>query len=102
MNRTLKFERVYSLGDYKTLRIGDELEVPEELTFDVSAVSLLRTLQMAQMEKTFLEYYRMYKKGIVKTDNLEAIENSLEMIINLQTETMEMLKKYFKNGEIEK
>lgn len=77
MNRSIKVERLYSLGDYKNIKFIDEItDLPEDIATDEEMVGKLSYLQLVGIEKSFYRYYELAKK--VKTLNPEEILGFLE------------------------
>lgn len=57
MDRNFGLERVYNLGDYKSIRVSDYANgIPEELALDEKFMSLLRYLQLVEIEKAYYSY----------------------------------------------
>lgn len=97
MERTLRLERVYKLSDYNTLRVSDELlDLPEEVIKDENLVGLIRTLQLAGIEKTYQQYILWYKNYIVGKSQ----DDVIEFLVNTEKTTMKELKKLFDREEI--
>lgn len=97
MNRSLKVERIYSLGDYKNIKVTDDInELPEEIVLNDKAVGLIRMMQLLQTEKVYQKYVNL--GGILKGKTQEEI---FEMIDELEIDTMTKLKEIFKNGKTE-
>jgi hypothetical protein len=97
MNRSLKVERIYSLGDYKNIKVTDDInELPEELVLNDKAVGLVRMMQLLQTEKVYQKYVNL--GGLLKGKSQEDV---FEMIDELESDTMSKLKEIFKNGKTE-
>jgi hypothetical protein len=63
MNRNLGIERVYSLGDYKSIRFLDFInEVPEEIAMNMDAVGLIRYLQLVGVDLAYTKYNMLLKQ----------------------------------------
>jgi hypothetical protein len=101
MKRSVGWERVYSLGQYKTLRVTDEVsDLPDELIFDSEFTDKIRILQMVNSDLVFNKYFRMaakleqYPAGSNETENalLEIRANTLEDITNLLNKKIEAYK----------
>jgi len=83
MNRSLKVERVFLLGQYKTLRLGDTIEnIPEELLTNVEFINQIRFLQFIDVERS----YRKYLQVRERFDNV-SLEDAIAQMdeINLNT-----------------
>ena len=88
MNRSLKVERIYSLGDYKNIKVTDDInELPEEIVLNDKAVGLIRMMQLLQVEKTFQTYLNNQKKF---TEHSQ--EDILKILDELESDTMSKLK----------
>lgn len=62
VTRSLKVERLYTLGDYQNIKLTDEINnLPPEILSNPHAVELLRTLQFAQMDLAHQKYIKMTK-----------------------------------------
>ncbi len=92
MNRTLGIERVFSLGDYKSLRAIDTItEIPEDLLLNQEAVDYLKVIQLASIDLTYQKYIQMtkefskYPEGSEDkyTALLEYRETALNNLLNL-------------------
>ncbi len=94
MNRSLKVERIYSLGDYKNIKVTDDInELPENIVLSDKAVGLIRMMQLLQTEKVYQKYTSL--GGLFKGKTQEEV---FEIIAELETDTMSKLKEIFKNG----
>ena len=99
MNRTMRLERVYRLSDYNTLRVTDELiDLPEEVVKNVKFTELLRTLQLAEIEKTYQKYLLWYKNYIVGKSQ----EEIFKFIEDVEVGTMKQLEHLFDTADIDK
>ena len=77
MNRSLKVERLYSLGDYKNIKFIDEIvDLPENVALDEESVGHVVYLQLLNVEQSFYRYYALAKK--IKTLNPEEILGFIE------------------------
>lgn len=64
MTRTLGVERVFTLGNYQTLRLVDTVEnLPDELAFNTELVNKIRALQFVTLEKNYREYVKMHERA---------------------------------------
>ena len=60
MNRSIGMERVYSLGDYKSLRVSDYAnEIPEELALNDEFINSFKALQLVSADKLYYSYALM-------------------------------------------
>lgn len=80
MQRTLKVERVYNLGDYKSIRFSDEIvDVEDGLNQEV--IELLAHYQLLSIEKRFHDYRQLLE------DNAD-VEDKPKQLAQAQTETL--------------
>jgi hypothetical protein len=57
MKRNLGLERVFKLGDFKSMRVSsDVLDIPEELALDKEFMVRLRLLQLIEIDRAFYQY----------------------------------------------
>ena len=57
MKRNLGLERVFKLGDFKSMRVSsDILDIPEELALDEEFSASVRLLQLAEVDLAFYQY----------------------------------------------
>jgi len=97
MNRSLRVERIYSLGDYKNIKISDDVvDLPEEFVLNDKLVGLIRMMQLCQIEKTFQSYLAMNKNFLNRGQ-----EEILILLEELESDTMSKLKELFANGKTE-
>jgi hypothetical protein len=62
VNRSLKVERLYSLGDYKNIKFIDEInDLPEEVIFNDGVVSKIRYLQLISLELNIRKYMELMR-----------------------------------------
>ena len=84
MTRNIGLERVFNLGDYKSLRITDYInDIPDELALDEGFMYMLRYLQLLEVEGAYYSYSLMSKdmKDEFETDGLR-FEALREITIN--------------------
>lgn len=63
MNRSLGIERVFSLGDYKSIRFSDTIvDLPQEFVFNQELIDKIRYLQMLNVDSAHQKYVEMYRK----------------------------------------
>jgi len=89
MNRTLKVERLYPLGDYKNIKFVDEMvDIPERVCMDENLMSKLRYLQMLDVELAFRQYLELIKKvGTVP------LEEAMKILLEEHTSTIQEIEK---------
>jgi hypothetical protein len=98
MNRSLKVERVFPLGEYKMLRLEDEInDLPESLMLRQEVVDCFRTLQLVQVELTHKKYLALSKK----MSAFDKLETMIEFLENEREETLKEITRLIKNGKIE-
>ena len=87
MNKTLSVERLYTLGDYKNIKLGDIItDIPEELANDRNIIDKLRFLQFLDLELA----YRRYLKLAEKFQSL-SIEDAIDLIEDIRVNTFKAL-----------
>jgi hypothetical protein len=80
MKRSLKTERLFSLGDWKNIRFHDEfLEIPEEYLTDKKFIDDIRMLQLLNVDVSFREYVKLQESELVGKDLDEALERLNEL-----------------------
>jgi len=74
MKRSVTTTRLYSLGNYQNISFSDTIEdIPESVAFDNEAMKRLRSIQLFQIEKSFLKYFKL-KETTHKLSTEEAME----------------------------
>ncbi len=97
MKRSLQLERVFNLGDYKSIRFGDVIEeLPADIIFDNTIVDKIRFLQMLNADISF-QVYKKLNAEILKREAKG--ENVLEYLETLKISTMEEIKNLL-NGHL--
>ncbi len=80
MKRNLGLERVFRLGEFKSMRVtSDVLDIPEELAFDEEFVAGVRLLQLVEVDRAYYEY-RM------RSGTLNEFENDEDRVADLVDE----------------
>jgi hypothetical protein len=93
MNRNLGIERVFNLGDYKSLRVIDYInDLPEELAMNLDAISLIRYLQLVDVDLVLAKHGQLTKQKAMLSNESE-VESFL---LTEQANTMEQLKDLIK------
>lgn len=88
MNRALGIERVFNLGDYKSLRVTDYLnELPEEWALNDELVDKLRYLQMVGINLVYNNYVRLAKRY-----DMENLAEAESFLIEERANTMDAIK----------
>lgn len=79
MKRSITTTRLYFLGQFKNLSFSDTIEdIPEELALDIDAMRTLRSIQLFQIERSYLKYMKL--RETTKDMN---IDSALELINEL-------------------
>ena len=95
MNKTLRVERLYSLGDYKNIKITSELtDVPDTVWKDEEKVSVIEFSLLLDVESQFYKYMEMVKQQKGMT-----IEEVQSQILELKSDTYDKLLNLLQNGE---
>ena len=90
MNRSIKVERLYTLGDYKNIKFTDEMnEIPADVALNPEAMSTLRSLQLVGVDLAFEKYVSL-RRLLDKEENIEkkleemrvTLINELKTILN--------------------
>ena len=88
MNRSLRIERVYSLGDYRRIRFSDDiLDLPEEVVFNQPLVDKIRLLQLINVEINFRQY-----KDLISKVNTYSEEEALAFLEEQKINTLDEIK----------
>jgi hypothetical protein len=88
MNRNSHVERVYPLGDYKTLRLSDDIiDIPMPLAMDKEFMGLVRYLQLVEVEITYRKYFELLKQT-----NAITVDEAMKFLAKVQEDTMGEIK----------
>jgi hypothetical protein len=88
MERSLKTERLYNLGDYSNITFSDEISsIPERVTLNPELMGELQYLQMIGFELSLRKYKELMV--LAKTYDVEVILKFLEEERN---ETLDKIK----------
>lgn len=91
MQKNLKVERLYSLGDYKSIRISDEIiEIPDEFVLKEEVLESLRYLQFITIEIAYRRYLTLAKKA--QTFTSEQINEAIGYLEQEKLTTLAELK----------
>jgi hypothetical protein len=97
MEQRIGLERLYTLGQYKNIKILDTItEIPQELMLDNDAQSLLRMLQFIRVDRGYLEYRKLADEVFAMNT-----EDALSLLDNLEKDTINSLQEILKNGNLE-
>jgi hypothetical protein len=89
MNRSLGIERVFSLGDYKSIRFSDIInELPQEVMLNQELIDKLRYLQMLNVDAAYQLYVDMNRRI-----NRIPEEEKLSFLIEEKLNTLDDIKK---------
>ncbi len=57
MKRSLGLERVFKLGDFKSMRVISDIDdIPEEIMLDKEAITQMRLLQLVEVDRAYYDY----------------------------------------------
>ncbi len=77
MKRNLGLERVFKLGDFKSMRVtSDILDIPDELALDEEFAAQTRLLQLVEVDRAFYQYR-------LQAGNLNELETDEERVASL-------------------
>jgi len=94
MNRNLGIERVYTLGEYQTLRVTDHIEnLPEDLALDSNVVDRIRALQLISLDIVYETYVANLKDLKQYAHGSERASVLIEQRANLMEELKDLLNK---------
>jgi len=93
MKRSATTTRLYSLGNYQNISFSDTIEdIPEEISLDNKAMGLLRSIQLFQIERSYLKYFKLKE-----TTHSLSTEEALELIDELDVTSTRKFNKLFYN-----
>jgi hypothetical protein len=97
MEQTIGVERLYTLGNYKNIKLSDIItNIPKELINNSSAQGLLRMLQFIRLDKSHIKY-RILAENVYNI----SYEDALVLLDNLEKDTIDSLKNILTNGELD-
>lgn len=97
MKRKITTTRLFSLGDFKNISFTDEIEdIPEEVAMDNKAMALLRSIQLFQIERSYLKYMKLRE-----TTHHMSIEESIELIDELDVISSKKFNELFLDVPVE-
>ena len=77
MKSNLGLERVFKLGDFKSMRVTSDVDdIPEELTLDKEFRAQVRLLQLIEVDRAFYQYR-------VQAGELNELESDGERVATL-------------------
>jgi hypothetical protein len=87
MERNLKYERLFPLGQYVNAKFIDEIiGIPEKVCLNQNLINELRYLQMVDVELAYRTYLKLSEKA--HTLDLEELAKSLEFLETERKETL--------------
>lgn len=90
MNRSIRYERLFPMGQYVNVKFTDEInDLPEEVVFNEELMEKLRYLQMVDVEIAYRLYLKLYEKS--KTLDLEEMARTLEFLESEKAETIKAI-----------
>ncbi len=97
MNRKLSIERVYNLGQYKSLRVVDEIDgIPDELSMNQEFADYIRILQLVNADLVFQNYALKTKE---LADLHDGTEEKIDALLTIRANTFDDLTKLLNNKE---
>jgi len=91
LSRSLGIERVYNLGDYKSIRFSDYVaNLPERVALNAELVDKIRYLQLVNVELHYRQYIQLAEK--LKTAKLESIAEVIQLLEDEKTATLQDIK----------
>ena len=110
VERKISTERLYHLGDYKSLRVGDSMYnrpkvaneisgIPEELWLNPEFINKLRYLQLVQMETVYFKYIEDFIKNYHMNRSLEDTIGIIDELGELEIKTIKELKDILEIGD---
>ena len=79
MQRSLRIERLFGLGNYSNIKFVDEItEIPESVALNQKAVSLITQLQMLEIERAHARYILMERNFPATPEQIEKTAEILE------------------------
>lgn len=88
LTRTLKVERLYSLGDYKNIKFVSEIyNVPKELAFNKEVMDKINYLMLLDIESNFRKYVELSSKL-----NTLKVEEMMQYLEDERMNTLDELK----------
>ena len=91
MKRSVTTTRLYSLGNYQNISFSDTIEdIPESVALDNKAMGLLRSIQLFQIERSYLKYFKLKE-----TTHKISSEEAMELIDELDVTSTQKFNKLF-------
>ena len=87
MQRSLRIERLYGLGNFSNIKFVDEItEIPEPVALSEKAISLVTQLQMLEVERAHARYVLL---GMTLPAKPEQIEKTAEILEQTRSRVFE-------------
>jgi hypothetical protein len=96
MERTISIERLYSLGNYKNIKLVNLIDkIPESILANPEAMATLQFLLMVAVETDFRRYQKLNQEigGM-------SLEESLEKLSEMRDDTYKAIQDLLQNGNI--
>lgn len=88
MSRTLKVERLYSLGDFKNIKFTSELyNIPKEFAFRKELIDKINYLMLLDVESNFRKYTEL-----ISTINTLKLEEMMKYLEDERMNTLDEIK----------
>lgn len=97
MERAISIERLYSLGNYKNIKLSNVINnIPLDIWTSPDAMATLQFLLMVAVETDFRRYQKLNKEigGL-------SLEESLEKLSEMRDDTYREIQELLNNGKIE-
>jgi hypothetical protein len=79
MNRSIRYERLFPMGQYVNVKFVDEVnDLPEAICMNEDLMNKIRYLQMVDVELSYRIYLKLYEKS--KTLDIEELAKSMEFL----------------------
>lgn len=91
ITRSLGIERVYNLGDYKSIRFSDNISnLPDRVVFNSALVDKIVYLQLLNVELHYRQYLELAKK--INTYGVERVAEAIQLLEDEKTATITDIK----------
>lgn len=95
LTRTLKVERLYSLGDYKNIKFTSELyNIPKEIAFNNDIMTRINYVLLLDVEANFRKYVEL-----VGQINTLKVEEMMKFLDEERINTLDEIRKLINEGE---
>src|SRR5512139_413975 len=102
MNRSIKVERLYPLGDYKNVKFIEEInDIPQNVATNPEAMAKLHALLLASVDLLYYKYSLSYKEAakFIDPKQPDTIEKAITYLVELTDNLHTDFENYFKNGD---